>query len=715
MREQSTRALSPSKELRSEPVPTVGGETLDPLAEDAAATVDPSRVRALVPGGADAAQGTTSSKGAVSALRGIVLAEDDTPVEEFDLVLSRNGFLSSEQLKRHFQSPKGEFLVESLRPATWTIEARAPGFVLVGDAPRVKVPTDPLLLRMRHTTLVRGVVIDAAGAPAADAQAEATRIVNEAPGESRREVCGAQGEFLFNDLPPGEYAFRAGRGEIFAFSTSVRRTLEIGRPIEGLRLELQSSGTITGEIAAARREEFREGSVMLRAGLEDIRERSSRLDERGGFRFDAVPAGTWWLVADYPSPAAGAVPFLTAHCMVQDGRTTHIVLGAIDDESVRVQGRVLQHAEPVPGAFVMAFLDGRSALESARIARTDQAGHYELVLGASGSATFLVSMNDDDLQAPRTHMIVPRAREFTLDLEFVTCGIRGVVLDSDGKPRANVPVWALSVDSSRLPLHSHAPHEEKSDPQGRFEFLGLAPGKLTLLAGGRDWRDMSGARARARCDLTLAAGELRKDIVLKLLENTRIDGVVDDATGLPCPGMEIYARGAGGEVFQPMPVGSSREGGRFYCVGLPPGEYSFFARSGPEPLTGRCALASRPSGLVELHSEPADSLHIGIGPEIELVALPASMLRVEAVDREGAAIPCELRVLDESGLEVGGVVGNGDLDDALEHGDFGYRSRFGPLPPGTYTLEARTGDGHVATQKFALAGEPERKLAIRLE
>ena len=95
-RAQSGQALTPIKDLAPKPVPALGGEPLDPVAEDAATAVDPSRVRGLVPGEADGAQGISSSKSAVSVLRGLVLAEDDTPVEEFDLVLSRNGILSSE-------------------------------------------------------------------------------------------------------------------------------------------------------------------------------------------------------------------------------------------------------------------------------------------------------------------------------------------------------------------------------------------------------------------------------------------------------------------------------------------------------------------------------------------------------------------------------------------------------------------------------------------
>jgi hypothetical protein len=88
---------------------------------------------------------------------------------------------------------------------------------------------------------------------------------------------------------------------------------------------------------------------------------------------------------------------------------------------------------------------------------------------------------------------------------------------------------------------------------------------------------------------------------------------------------------------------------------------------------------------------------------------------VEVLGGKDVQLPSELRLLDDLGQEVGGAVGKGDLDDALAQGAFGHRSRFGPLPPGRYSLEARTEGGRVATQKFTLSGEPEKKLTIRVE
>jgi hypothetical protein len=42
-------------------------------------------------------------------------------------------------------------------------------------------------------------------------------------------------------------------------------------------------------------------------------------------------------------------------------------------------------------------------------------------------------------------------------------------------------------------------------------------------------------------------------------------------------------------------------------------------------------------------------------------------------------------------------------------------SRIGPLPPGKYTVTARTGDGKTGTKPVTLTGQPERKLTIRVE
>jgi hypothetical protein len=95
--------------------------------------------------------------------------------------------------------------------------------------------------------------------------------------------------------------------------------------------------------------------------------------------------------------------------------------------------------------------------------------------------------------------------------------------------------------------------------------------------------------------------------------------------------------------------------------------------------------------------------------------VPAGFVRVELRDAEGFSKPASVRILDEAGRDVGCAVGRSDPDDALDHGAFGYRSRFGPLPPGRYTLEARTEGEHVARQAFTLAGELEKQLSLRVE
>jgi len=39
----------------------------------------------------------------------------------------------------------------------------------------------------------------------------------------------------------------------------------------------------------------------------------------------------------------------------------------------------------------------------------------------------------------------------------------------------------------------------------------------------------------------------------------------------------------------------------------------------------------------------------------------------------------------------------------------------GPLPPGKYTVSARTADGKSGSKPVTLTGQPERKLTIRVE
>jgi hypothetical protein len=62
------------------------------------------------------------------------------------------------------------------------------------------------------------------------------------------------------------------------------------------------------------------------------------------------------------------------------------------------------------------------------------------------------------------------------------------------------------------------------------------------------------------------------------------------------------------------------------------------------------------------------------------------------------------------------MYGLSELMDMLQKNGLDFATqRVGPLPPGKYSVTAKTADGKTGTKSVSLTGQPERKLTIRVE
>ncbi len=657
-----------------------------------------------------------TSAGPVS-LRGRVLDEHDQPVQAFEIECFPHG--GGESVKQPLASLGGEFVVGGLAPGSWWITVRAPVLQMRDSALRIELPHEPIEVHMVGAACVTGIVLDLAGAPVAGAEVEQLRIRNGASWVESKLTCEADGRFRCESLDPGVHGFRARADEGGAPSETVVRTLAPGIDAQEIRLLLSRGGTIEGEMGPASPDRMRERSVKLTKGMGSLFESSFpevESDESGRFRFEHVPPGSWWVLGE--AKDSGGAVFLAAQCTVRESETTHVTLGQRREDSVLVKGRLLRRGAPAPGAGVLALLDGVPAFQSACYAEADEEGRYQLLLSGCGPATFLVSEHHFELDAPAVHQRIPCQPEFTLDLALARGGIRGTVVNKAGEPIPRANVWVVPAEGPRLVMFQadslvRGNWRENADEQGRFEFLDLAPGSYVLLAGGGNLEHPSMDAGRTQVPVQVGPEELVDGLVLHVLDAGMVLGIIRDHAGQPCARLDVYARKPSGELLQPLPMCHSNERGVFRCEGLAPGRYTFFARDEAQELAGRGPVATRESAPVDVQASAGDFEPSGFA--VVLVADPASFLRVAILDGRGVSLPAQLRVLDDLGREVGGVLGKSELDDAFEHGAFGYRSRFGPLPPGRYTLEARTEGGRVTTQAFTLAGEAEKRLTLRVE
>ena len=209
---------------------------------------------------------------------------------------------------------------------------------------------------------LRGVALTASGHPISDLAVSLRGATAHDKPESRTD---AEGRFVFAGLAPTphEVVARRGRG---AGATRVRRTLVPGRDSEEivLRLPPLDGLPVAGHVLAGG-EGVPGAVVVARQGIDEIDRCLSAVD--GGFRFEALPEGTYRLYAS-AGDQRGVLAIDTSRS--RTGLTLDMVAGGF------VEVRVLGGAHgPAEGARVHLRLGGS---EERMLARTDAAGQARL-------------------------------------------------------------------------------------------------------------------------------------------------------------------------------------------------------------------------------------------------------------------------------------------------------------------------------------------------
>lgn len=208
----------------------------------------------------------------------------------------------------------------------------------------------------------------------------------------------------------------------------------------------------------------------------------------------------------------------------------HVELGqSIDDleieldGGVRVTGRVLRGDVPVADAIVTAH----AAVHSPPTGKTDADGMFEFVI-SSRAAKLGAAIEVDGIRwvSAREDVVVVDAAAEPVTLHLVEASaLSGRVVDVRGEP---VPQQTISIAGP-----GGATYQTKSDDEGRFEFVGLVPGRYVLPE--RQVECPSGKRVEGVV-WTLAGVEAREDIV----------GRVIDEAGQPISGASVSAHGTYG-------------------------------------------------------------------------------------------------------------------------------------------------------------------------
>jgi hypothetical protein len=168
----------------------------------------------------------------------------------------------------------------------------------------------------------------------------------------------------------------------------------------------------------------------------------------------------------------------------------------------------------------------------------------------------------------------------------------------------------------------------------------------------------------------------------------------------PAEGVTVFARSADGLVIDPVSAAATGATGRATLTGLAAGQYTLLARG-----RGWSSFESEPVRVAE-----------GAEASAEIRLQPGTMLRVAIRDRAGRPAKGWIRVCDSQEREVGGMFAMADLSAFFYQGVFSPTDPgAGPLPPGTYRIEAQAFGELSGTGKLTLSGEGERATTVRVE
>jgi len=662
---------------------------------------------------------------ATLTLSGLVIDDAGDPVTDFEIRAAREGYSSrsgaGDGVRKTTSAEDGRFSVAGLSAGTWKVSIRASGYTAPEDQTRTVIvpqtgPEPRFTLQRRGS--VRGLVVGPGGAPVAGATVARAQAGGGFGGWGRREqgvTSGEDGTFEIEDMQPGAQTFEAS-GEGWAKSEPASIDVVAGEVSEGLVLELRRGGRISGIVRdaegspwAGRRVTYAQGGgpMAMFGGAE-----TATTDSTGSFTFETVPPGKWTVNAS-PGEREMFKTFegardesaffelmaqnLSQEVQVEDGGQVFVELGAEPRDPVVVLGEVTRGGVAVNGGNVTFAREGGDLF--ANLKRADvQAGAYRIELDRPGA--YLVSVERGSRR--NAFLIdVPSSGEQRVNLELPEGGISGRVTDSDGRPAAGIRVTA--EPSTSFSFNRFDPRSASTDADGRYELDDLDPGTYALRVGSRGWGRGGGSTGDAFGVAVVEGVEVNATSVtggvnVRLSSPGRVIGQVVGKDGEPLAGATIFVREASGRPVDAISTVRSGSDGRFSYSRVNPGTYVVSARGDGQA------------------SETVDGVVVSAGQdtEVRLEVDEASSLVVRTVEKDDTPVRAEVTVVDSDGREVSGLVGT-ELFRSFGEGVSTTEQRFGPLPPGRYTITARAQDGRTERKRVTVKGSRDTRTRLRFD
>jgi protocatechuate 3,4-dioxygenase beta subunit len=343
----------------------------------------------------------------------------------------------------------------------------------------------------------------------------------KAAGGTRTVRTGADGNFIFSNLPPGAYALNVWRNGYATFSCETNRdcrqlSLKSGQKTDDLVLRLDPAGVISGRLFDEDQDPVEGIQVyllrvtFLPGGRQKISARASVItDDQGSFRIANISPGSYFVRAG----------------------------GLIEHPMEQV---ALKQAHGVTLQYRDTYYAGTSILSEATPLAVDP-----------------------EVEASGIRFSVVTEKTYTITGKVVNGG-------KAGQPKPTEVHFTKQTEAEQM----FGPGGSTINPDGSFELSGLSPGEYTLTAvatsdGVEDYEGYASVR--------IVNANVRANIELGRASEVR--GKAEAPAGLSLAGKQIVLQ-ANYSAYYPSDIGSD---GQFDISNVPPGEYNLVAIDNRNP------------------------------------------------------------------------------------------------------------------------------------
>ena len=478
---------------------------------------------------------------------------------------------------------------------------------------------------------IAGTVRSAAGRPIAQLMVVAFLLDERAPGAGQSgeplgqwgSTSDERGAFTIENLPAGSYVVGAGWSPRFAFASGGTRPNVIGAPLplaagerkRDIAIVLPEPAVISGTIRDEFGDPVRATVTVFSAAPALVRGPPLRrtTDDRGRYRFGALPSGAYLVMAErarsaprllagdgsggeravgptavfYPSvPSFDLASVLSVDAGAElqgiDVTAAYVPVSPVQVSVVEPAGQPLgpltAHLTPAGGA-APAIGEPRS-MEQPVTFDAVPAGLWTFVASAPGAAPVEKYWASHELATDGVNAVAA-----TVMLEPGAQVSGRMTFDGEGAQPRTVQVFLVRVDASGQFVPDPGNPRVNVGPTGAFRVTGVMPGRYavgTSVGPDGGWWMLARATLRGAdvldLPLDLPAGRELTDLVLTLSDRvTELSGTATDAAGRPAADTALVVVPADARYHWP---GSRRTqhvvtgpDGTYVIRGLPPGEY----------------------------------------------------------------------------------------------------------------------------------------------